>query len=99
MYCQRGTPSRNSFPCVRHAHERPTMDAMSAEVSVNDIAEHVIEIRLERPERLNALGVATAAALQAALTTAPSRQARVLLLRGSGRAFCAGADLKERRGM
>jgi len=69
------------------------------EVSISDVGDHIVEIRLERPERLNALGLTTASALQAALTAAATRRARVLLLRGSGRAFCAGADLKERRGM
>jgi len=59
----------------------------------------VFEIRIERPERMNALGVATAAALGRAVSEAAARQARIVLLRGSGRAFCAGADLKERKGM
>jgi enoyl-CoA hydratase/carnithine racemase len=59
----------------------------------------VFEIRLERPERMNALGVATPAALEQAVSEAAAKRARVVLLRGSGRAFCAGADLKERSGM
>jgi enoyl-CoA hydratase len=72
---------------------------MNADLSLRDVSEHIVEIRLARPERLNALGVATVAALRAAISEVAPRRARVLLLCGSGRAFCAGADLKERRAM
>jgi enoyl-CoA hydratase/carnithine racemase len=72
---------------------------MSQDLVLSALAEHVYEIRIERPDRMNALGVATVAALEQAVADAQARHARVLLLRGSGRAFCAGADLKERKGM
>lgn len=72
---------------------------MNSDLSLRAVSEHVVEIRLQRPERLNALGVALSAALQDAVSEVGARRARVLLLRGTGRAFCAGADLKERRGM
>ena len=57
----------------------------------------VLQITLSRPERLNALGVAMTEALLEALGGAGD--ATVLVLRGAGRAFSAGADLKERRAM
>jgi enoyl-CoA hydratase/carnithine racemase len=66
---------------------------------LNELGNGVFEIRLDRPERMNALGVATVTALERAVTDLTAKRARVLLLRGSGRAFCAGADLKERKGM
>jgi enoyl-CoA hydratase/carnithine racemase len=69
------------------------------EVLLSPLGQGVFEIRLNRPERMNALGVATVAALQQALAEAAAQQARVLLIKGTGRAFCAGADLKERKGM
>ena len=72
---------------------------MSEDVSLNAIGSGVFEILLQRPERMNALGVATCAALKQAVADAAQQRARVVLLRGSGRAFCAGADLKERKGM
>lgn len=72
---------------------------MSQDVFLHSLGDDVFEIRLERPQRMNALGVATANALQQAVSDAAAKRARVLLLRGSGRAFCAGADLKERKGM
>ncbi|CAN5726460.1 enoyl-CoA hydratase/isomerase family protein [soil metagenome] len=72
---------------------------MSQDLFLDELGAGVFQIRLERPERMNALGVATVAALQQAVADAVAQQARVLLLRGSGRAFCAGADIKERKGM
>jgi enoyl-CoA hydratase/carnithine racemase len=72
---------------------------VSKDLILNALGNGVFEIRLERSERMNALGVATVAALAEAVSEAAAQRARVLLLRGSGRAFCAGADLKERKGM
>ena len=72
---------------------------MNQDIFLDSLGDDVFEIRLERPERMNALGVATVAVLQQAVLDAATMRARVLLLRGSGRAFCAGADLKERKGM
>src|SRR5213079_1326860 len=53
-------------------------------------------ITLNRPERLNALTVEMAAALNAALDEAETdKSCRALLLTGAGRGFCAGQDLTE----
>lgn len=68
-------------------------------IAVEEKGEGIIQITLNRPERLNALGVDMVEALQAAIENAIAVPARVLLVRGTGRAFCAGADLKERRNM
>jgi enoyl-CoA hydratase/carnithine racemase len=72
---------------------------VNQDLSLESLGDGVFEIRLQRPERMNALGVATVAALKQAVAHATAQHARVLLIRGSGRAFCAGADLKERAGM
>ena len=72
---------------------------MNQDILLDSLGDDVFEIRLERPERMNALGVATVAALKQAVSDTAAKHARVLLIRGSGRAFCAGADLKERKGM
>ncbi|MEY4099245.1 MAG: hypothetical protein RL300_416 [Pseudomonadota bacterium] len=69
------------------------------EIILSHLGNDVYEILLNRPERMNALGVATVAALEQAVVEAAAKHARVLLLRGSGRAFCTGADLKERKSM
>ena len=68
-------------------------------VVVEKSSEGIVDIRLNRPDRLNALGVDMTNALLAAITDAAGSNARVILIRGTGRAFCAGADLKERRTM
>ena len=62
---------------------------------------HVLEVQLHRPEALNALSTALAAEI-ADVTTAAARadDVRVVLLTAAGdRAFCVGADLKERNAM
>ena len=51
---------------------------------------------LQRPERLNALDASLVEALHAFLDGLAEEPAtRVVVLRGAGRAFCAGLDLKE----
>lgn len=69
------------------------------DVALEDLGGGIHRIRLNRPERLNALGVDSVVAFKAAVEAASARRARVVLVQGTGRAFCAGADLKERTGM
>lgn len=52
-------------------------------------------LTLNRPERLNALTVEVAHEFKAAVREALEQGARVIVLTGSGRAFCAGGDLRE----
>lgn len=61
-------------------------------VLIDDQVPGVRTITLNRPERLNALDGDTLVALSGAVETADG--ARVLVIRGTGRAFCAGNDLK-----
>lgn len=65
-----------------------------------DIDDHIAVLTLNRPESRNALNSAMCAELTAAteLITADSN-IRVVLIRGEGTVFCAGADLKERKDM
>ncbi|MCW3039616.1 MAG: enoyl-CoA hydratase [Solirubrobacterales bacterium] len=51
-------------------------------------------IRLTRPEKMNAIDADVVAGLNAGLDRALSDQARTVVLTGTGRVFCAGADLK-----
>jgi enoyl-CoA hydratase/carnithine racemase len=62
----------------------------------------VMVIRMNRPERLNALGAEVRAGLAEAWTEFhESRDLEVAIFTGTGRAFCAGEDMKEsvERGM
>lgn len=52
-------------------------------------------LTLNRPERLNALTLKVASELQDGLRRTLDDGARAIVLTGSGRAFCAGGDLRE----
>jgi enoyl-CoA hydratase/carnithine racemase len=53
-------------------------------------------LTLNRPDRLNAIGVATMRDIGEAARWFDRRpEVRVVIVRGEGRAFCAGADLKD----
>jgi enoyl-CoA hydratase/carnithine racemase len=59
-------------------------------------ADHVAQLTMTAPERLNALSDAMIAALHKAFDDiAADDTIRVVTLAGSGKAFCAGHDLKE----
>jgi enoyl-CoA hydratase len=77
---------------------------MSADMSFTTIryaaADSVATITLDRPEARNALNRAMCEELVAATAAAAADpDVRLVLLRGAGPVFCAGADLKERKGM
>ena len=56
----------------------------------------IMVVRMNRPERLNALGTEIRAGLAAAWKEfSDSRDFEVAILTGTGRAFCAGEDMKE----
>jgi enoyl-CoA hydratase/carnithine racemase len=69
---------------------------MAGTVSTQDLAEGVRCVTLNRPERLNAIVPELLEDLIAALVAADRDPAtRAIVLTGTGRAFCAGDDLKE----
>jgi enoyl-CoA hydratase/carnithine racemase len=71
----------------------------SSDLVVDVLAPGVRQIRLNRPGRLNALGLDMVVALKRLVGVQLAEGVRVLVFRGTGRAFCAGADLKERSTM
>ncbi|MFI6325209.1 enoyl-CoA hydratase-related protein [Nonomuraea sp. NPDC050556] len=61
-----------------------------------DVTDAVTTITLDRPDAMNSLTVEVKAALLEALRRAAADETiRAVLLTGSGRAFCAGQDLRE----
>jgi len=67
-----------------------------ATVTLEQPREGVRVIRLDRPERLNAISFELVADLHDALdTVAGDASCKVAVLTGAGRGFCAGLDLKE----
>jgi enoyl-CoA hydratase/carnithine racemase len=59
---------------------------------------HVVTLTLNRGERFNPLSLSMIAALEAELdAVAADAAARVVVLAGAGKGFCAGHDLKEMR--
>ena len=73
--------------------------AMTEQLIVEWPSETVCVLRLNRPEAYNALSRALTEALRAAVAGLPASAARVMVLAADGPGFCAGADLKERKGM
>lgn len=69
---------------------------MSDGLRVDDSTPRVRVLTLNRPQRLNALDGDTLEALRDAVAdcSAPHRDIRVIVIRGEGRAFCSGSDLK-----
>ena len=67
---------------------------MAYETILLDVRDSIARITLNRPDRLNSFTRAMHEELQAALDEA--KDARVLILTGAGRGFCAGQDLNDR---
>lgn len=62
------------------------------------VSDGVAVVTLNRPDRLNAVSAELVDDLLAALDAVAVSDARAVVLRGAGRAFCAGHDLKEPSG-
>jgi 2-(1,2-epoxy-1,2-dihydrophenyl)acetyl-CoA isomerase len=60
------------------------------------LAEGIARLTLNRPDRLNSFNVQMHGEVQDALAKVTAGNARVLILTGAGRGFCAGQDLSDR---
>ena len=71
-------------------------DKMADDLILRADAEGIATLTMNAPERLNALSDGMLAALGATLgALAADRSVKVVILRGAGKAFCAGHDLRE----
>ena len=68
---------------------------MTYETILFSVDSDVARLTLNRPDKLNSFNVQMHREVQHALAVA-AKQARVLVLTGAGRGFCAGQDLGER---
>jgi enoyl-CoA hydratase len=65
-------------------------------VQVDEVGDEIRIVRLDRPERLNALSIALAVELDEVLAeVGRTNLVRIVILTGTGRAFCSGLDLKD----
>jgi 2-(1,2-epoxy-1,2-dihydrophenyl)acetyl-CoA isomerase len=69
---------------------------MSYQHIVFDITGVVARLTFNRPDRLNSFNTAMHAEVREALGRVASSDARVLVITGAGRGFCAGQDLGDR---
>jgi 2-(1,2-epoxy-1,2-dihydrophenyl)acetyl-CoA isomerase len=69
---------------------------MDYETILLDIADGAAHLTLNRPDRLNSFTVQMHEEVAHALDTVAKSNARVLVLTGAGRGFCAGQDLSDR---
>lgn len=70
---------------------------MSYQAIVFEVSEGIARLTLNRPERLNSFNTSMHSEVQEALAALRAdASARVLVLTGAGRAFCAGQDLGDR---
>lgn len=69
---------------------------MNDELLIDEPAPGVRRLTLNRPHKLNALSRSLVGQLIAAVEAANNdKKVRVIILRGAGKSFCAGADLSE----
>lgn len=59
------------------------------------VADDIGRIVLKRPERANAIGLASSRVLAHAIDDVLAHKPRAILLSGEGRVFCAGGDIEE----
>jgi methylglutaconyl-CoA hydratase len=67
--------------------------AMQYETLLLDTTGHLATVTLNRPDKRNAISTQMIAELQSALDEIEKTHARVVILTGTGKAFCAGIDL------
>ena len=69
---------------------------MSYETILFEIESGVARLTLNRPDKLNSFNMQMHGEVRQALAAIPGSDARVLVLTGAGRGFCAGQDLSDR---
>lgn len=76
----------------------PPTDTPNPDLALYRNTGTVARVQLNRPDRLNAVSPELYSAIEDRLDEAMNDDARVVVLEGAGRAFCAGADMKQHDG-
>src|ERR1700747_1872881 len=71
---------------------------MSYQTILFELSGAMARLTLNRPERLNSFNSEMHAEVRSALAEVRASAARVLVITGAGRGFCAGQDLGDGRG-
>src|SRR5271167_5099958 len=69
---------------------------MAYDTILFDVDGGIARLTLNRPDKLNSFNTHMHGEVQHALARLPASDARVLILTGAGRGFCAGQDLGDR---
>src|SRR5580700_5535973 len=69
---------------------------MSYETILFEVDSGIARLTLNRPDKLNSFNMQMHGEVRQALSGIPESGARVLVLTGAGRGFCAGQDLGDR---
>ena len=70
---------------------------MSYQTILFELKDSIARLTLNRPDKLNSFTEVMHLEVRAALNQVKESRARVLLITGAGRAFCAGQDLADRK--
>ena len=72
------------------------MESAHEIIKVRELANHILEIKLNRPDALNALNAEVIDKLNGILIAVKNNsQVKAIMLIGEGKAFCAGADINQ----
>src|SRR6476469_354148 len=72
------------------------MESTREILKVRELNNHILEIKLHRPDALNTLNAEVIDKLHNVLLAAKNNQSiKAILLTGEGKAFCAGADINQ----
>ena len=96
--------ARRAFTHARQAGTRhrstSAYEIDPSRVTITQGADGVAEVRLSRPDKMNALDMAMFRSIAAAARKLiADRSVRAVVLHGEGRAFCAGLDVKSVAGI
>jgi len=88
------------FPLTLAPGRQVEKESAMADLVTIDIRDHVADVRLNRPDKMNAVNHEMWVAIgEAGEALIDNREVRAVVLSGNGRGFCAGLDMASFQGM